>query len=82
MGEMTSSDFLFAQPTLMTGVARLVVLGSQFDVYNASATPELADERATYADWRAVGEDLLVAMADEWRAYEAAGTQQLRLDLR
>ena len=46
-----------------------------FDEYNISPTPEEADARATFSDWRAVGEDVFrAAMALE--AELARGEEQ------
>ncbi|MCA8976782.1 MAG: hypothetical protein KDC98_18815 [Planctomycetes bacterium] len=56
------SDFLFAQPSTLSGTARIVDLGGVFDDYNTSATTEEADARALRADWQAVGADLSQAM--------------------
>jgi hypothetical protein len=55
------SDFLFARPSFWSGAARALDLGATFNGYNQSRTPELADARALYNDWRAVGEALLNA---------------------
>ena len=57
------SDFLFAQPSLLSGFARTLDIGASFDGYNSSATPEEADARATFSDWSMVGRDLSQAMA-------------------
>ena len=57
------SDFLFARPSFLSGMARTLDLGANFDEYNISNSPELADSRALYNDWRAVGEALLAALA-------------------
>jgi hypothetical protein len=73
-----STDFLFASPSFLTGVARLFDLAGVFDSYNESLGPDRADALATFADWRTTGEDLARVMA----AYrEEAAPQQLRLDL-
>lgn len=56
------SDFLFGMPSLLTGVARTLDLGATFDSYNESRTPDEADARALYADWKAVGLSLLQAL--------------------
>ena len=60
MGETKDvrSDFLFAVPSVWSGVARLLDLFGKFDFYNVSQTPEQADARAIYSDWRIVGQDL------------------------
>ena len=52
------ADFLFARPSFLSGVARTLDLFGQFDEYNQSTTGEIADARAMYSDWRAVGEEL------------------------
>jgi len=56
------SDFLFAQPSFFTGMARTLDIGATFDVYNVSATTQQADARAIFSDWRMVGQDLAEAM--------------------
>lgn len=71
------TDFLFAQPSGLYGVARLFDFAGTFDRYNESSTPEEADARAMYSDWRMVGEDLLAAM---WHQHER-DPEQLQLDL-
>lgn len=57
-----SSDFLFARPSLLSGMARLVDLRGAHAPYNESATPADADERAFRNDWRAIGADGQIAM--------------------
>lgn len=54
---MTSS-FLFAQPSRLSGAARLLDLLAVFQLYNLSATRAEADCRATFSDWVMVGGDL------------------------
>lgn len=56
------SDFLFARPSLIEGVARMVDLGGSLNVYNTSRTPDEADARAIYEDWRALGHDVKEAL--------------------
>ena len=56
------TDYLFAMPSFLTGVARLFDLYGQFDTYNDSTNDDLADARALYSDWRIVGQDLAAAM--------------------
>ena len=56
------SDFLFARPSLASGAARVLDFMGLFDFYNVSRSEREADARATYADWRAVGSDMLWAM--------------------
>ncbi len=56
------TDYLFASPSFLSGVARLLDLFGQFDDYNDSPSGEAADARAVYSDWRITGEDLARAM--------------------
>ena len=53
---------LFATPSLIRGAARVLDLGSTFDVYNESASAEEADYRALQSDWQQVGLDISGAM--------------------
>lgn len=55
MGSKYKSDFLFAQPTLLSGAARVLDLGGRLDKYNESSD---ADGIALANDWFMVGEDL------------------------
>lgn len=55
------TTFLFANPSLVEGLARLVDLGGTFDQYNESATEEAADLRALTQDWSTVGDHLRLA---------------------
>ena len=52
------STFLFADPSFMEGVARLVDFGGTLQQYNVSRSPEEADALAMYADWSAVGHEI------------------------
>ena len=62
MGNKVKSDFLFAQPSLASGVARVFDLFGQFDEYNRSETPEEADAKAIASDWLVVGQDIADAI--------------------
>lgn len=53
---------LFAQPSFISGAARLVDLGGVFDKYNRSQTEMQADSRALASDWSSVGNDLRDAL--------------------
>jgi hypothetical protein len=55
MDTKVSSDFLFAQPSFISGMARLLDMGGLFDSYNISDQP---DSVALFADWRVVGQDI------------------------
>jgi len=56
------TDFLFAQPGFLFGLARLFDFSGAFDRYNASRTENEADARATLADWHLTGADLCFAL--------------------
>lgn len=56
------STILFARPSFLEGVARIMDFGNTLSVYNNSPTPEMADYLAIMADWNAVGEDMKKAM--------------------
>lgn len=57
---MSSSDFLFVQPSFLRGMASVLDLGAVLERfgYNSSRSPDEADARALRADWKAVGDDL------------------------
>jgi len=64
VGISAKSQFLFARPSFIEGVARVVDLGGTLQIYNGSITPKEADARALVADWLAVGEDIHAAMSE------------------
>ena len=55
---------MFAMPSWVSGVARTLDLGAQFDSYNESPTGKIADAKALFSDWRVVGETLATAMRE------------------
>jgi hypothetical protein len=57
-----STDFLFAQPSYLSGMARLIDLTGLFDTYNGSQDENHADMFAMFADWRMTGQDIGQAM--------------------
>lgn len=57
------TDFLFAKPTLISGIGAVVDLGGTMEIYNESSSPEEADFLALKNDWCAVGKDIRKAMA-------------------
>ena len=59
------TDFLFAQPSALSGVARLLDLSGLFDAYNNSREPREADIKALLSDWYIVGQDLRFAIKEE-----------------
>lgn len=70
---MNSLSFLlFSRPSFLEGIARTLDLGDTFTEYNSGIAPEQADALALAADWRAVGGDMRVALAQFARRHEAA----------
>lgn len=55
------STFLFARPSFIEGMARIMDLGATMQIYNDSKTEKEADIRALKKDWEAVGEDVVIA---------------------
>jgi hypothetical protein len=62
MSKKVKSDFLFAQPSLGSGAARVFDLWGQFDEYNRSNTPAEADAKAIASDWIVMGQDICDAI--------------------
>ncbi|QKQ75565.1 hypothetical protein [Nostoc sp. TCL240-02] len=58
------SSYLYARPSLIEGVARMVDFGNTLQVYNTSLSSEQADYLALLSDWAVVGNDLKKAMAE------------------
>ena len=56
------STFLFARPSFVEGVARVMDLGSTMQIYNESKTAKNADFLAIKKDWQAVGDDIKKAI--------------------
>ena len=59
------STFLFVEPSFWTGAGRICDLWGGFDLYSFSPTPDIADARALYADWRITGQDFRNVMVSE-----------------
>jgi hypothetical protein len=59
------STMLFARPSFIEGMARVLDMGGTLDSYNYSETDEQADFLALFADWHSVGKDIETA----WKAY-------------
>lgn len=73
------SDFFFARPRPLFGVARLASLFAPFDRYNHGKTPQEADAQALANDWRVVGETLVeAAQAFEISTGTGAATRKAR----
>lgn len=56
------SNFLFASPSFLEGVARILDFGATLNNYNYSQSDEEADTIALWMDWAMVGNDLRSAM--------------------
>jgi hypothetical protein len=52
------SSCLFANPSFIEGVARILDLGGTLNEYNNAQTDKQADYLAQGGDWRAVGQDI------------------------
>lgn len=59
---MGDTDFLFAMPSFVTGIAATLDVGSTFTVYNDSDSISEADVRALKSDWAMIGKDIFNAM--------------------
>ena len=55
-------ESLFARPSFLSGLARLFDFWGTFSDYNRSPNTHTADVRAIGSDWRAVGDDIRVAV--------------------
>ena len=56
------TDFLFARPGAVYGIARLIDLWARLDRYNVSRTPDEADARALASDWDMIRADIWAAL--------------------
>ena len=70
---MNRSDFLFATPSFLGGMASVLDLGTTLVVYNESTTIEEADARAIATDWRVTGNDIRSAIKQWAEEHEADG---------
>ncbi len=55
---------LYAQPSFLEGMSRLIDFTGSLNTYNISLSPEEADFRAILSDWEAVGSGILLAEKD------------------
>lgn len=65
------SLFLCADPSLLSGAARIIDMGGVFDVYNTCSSGDEADAKAIYCDWAITGQDLQQA-TEEFEAEHCA----------
>ena len=56
------TDYLFARPSFLSGVATLADLAGRSLAYNRWRTPSESDAWALYSDWITVGNDLRAAI--------------------
>jgi hypothetical protein len=63
---MSRTDFLFAIPSFVGGMASALDLGATLVEYNESPSPKVADAVAIQADWIVTGDDILSAM-NNWQ---------------
>jgi len=62
VNKTVKTDFLFAQPSMASGAARVFDLWGQFNDYNRSDSASEADAKAIAADWLVVGQDIYSAI--------------------
>ncbi|MEK7565051.1 MAG: hypothetical protein AAB394_03815 [Patescibacteria group bacterium] len=55
---------LFAEPSFIEGMSRVLDLGGTLQEYNDSNTEQKADTEALKNDWRAVGDDLRFSISN------------------
>jgi hypothetical protein len=62
MMKKVKSDFLFAQPSFLSGAGSAFDLWGQLSDYNVSTNGTEADANAIAADWLVVGQDIFDAL--------------------
>lgn len=72
---MGDTSFLFAEPSFIEGMARVIDLGSTLDEYNSVMTQEQADFLAIRNDWEIIGEDIAIAIEAEEKKSNVGGEQ-------
>jgi hypothetical protein len=60
---MGYSDFLFARPSFLEGVARVIDTAGALNQYNRMPSAQEADALAMWSDWAAVGAEIAAAAA-------------------
>jgi hypothetical protein len=55
--------FLYAEPSIVEGMARILDFGNTLTEYNCALSGEQADFLAMRADWAVVGDDIRSAVA-------------------
>lgn len=65
MGEVSmETGYLYATPSFLGGMAKTLDLGGTLVIYNESKTPDEADTKAMWNDWKAVGKDLTYSIRE------------------
>ncbi len=59
---MFETDYLFARPSFVGGMASVFDLGATLQVYNDSPSTDIADARAIMSDWIVTGNDIRSAI--------------------
>jgi hypothetical protein len=59
---MGKTDFLFARPSFLSGMASVLDVGATFTEYNESKDGTEADKRAIASDWTVTGKDIVGAI--------------------
>lgn len=62
--DKVKTGVLFATPSFWVGIAQTFDFFGDFIVYNESRTPEEADAKALYNDWKMIGDDIQSSMTD------------------
>lgn len=75
MSEYSPTFYLFAQPSFLSGMARVADFGLVMNELNSSPNGMIADELALWSDWLAVGEDMEAALR-EFEAQEGFITNE------
>jgi len=58
MENISPTFYLFAEPSFIEGIGRILDFGGNLQIYNESKTAKKADTIAIVNDWRAVGNDV------------------------
>ena len=56
------TDILFANPSIISGIARNVDIMGIYDNYNSTFTETMADNLAIASDWKTIMMDLAISM--------------------
>lgn len=62
MSDEIQSNYLFARPSFVEGVGRIVDVSNSLNTYNQSRSGAEADAHAIREDWKALGHDVRVSL--------------------